>query len=108
MRGDRITGIERVFAGTLPGGLYSGVYDADVPGRIQWSEAPELSGYKAHPMAFAECDGALHVAIKPHLNRLVDGEQPRWETAYTLPGEVTRISSGLRGLTTIPHPAPLA
>ncbi len=105
MHRDRVTGIERVFAGTLPGGLYSGVYDADVPGRIRWSESPELSGYRARPMAFAECDGALHVAIKPHLYRLVDGETPRWEKVYTLPGEVTRISSGLRGLTTIAHPS---
>jgi hypothetical protein len=58
-----------------------------VPGHIRWSESPELSGYKARPKAFAECGGVLHVVIKPHLYRLVDGEQPRWETVYTLPGE---------------------
>ncbi|MCY1014852.1 hypothetical protein [Pyxidicoccus sp. MSG2] len=102
---DTVTGCERLFAGTLTNGVYSGVYDESAPGRIRWDEAPELSGYAARPMAFAVCDGALHVAIKPHLYRRVDGEAPRWEKVYTLPEEVTRISSGLRGLTTIPSPS---
>ncbi|MDC0711352.1 hypothetical protein POL68_22975 [Stigmatella sp. ncwal1] len=102
---DTVTGIEHVFAGTLPGGLFRGGYDAAVPGSIHWDEAPELADYKARPMAFAVCNGALHVAIKPHLYRRVDGEAPRWEKVYTLPEDVTRISSGLRGLTTVPHPS---
>lgn len=102
---DRVTGLERVFAGTLPGGLYSGVHDPTMPGGIRWDAFPELTGYKTRPMAFAVCNGALHVAIKPHLYRRVDGEQPRWEPVYTLPEEVARISSGLRGLTTLPSPS---
>jgi hypothetical protein len=102
---DTVTGVERVFAGALPSGLYSGVYDPAVPGKIRWDEAPELAGYTDRPMAFAVCNGALHVAINPHLYRRVDGERPRWEVVHTLPEGVSRISSGLRGLTTIPHPA---
>jgi hypothetical protein len=102
---DTVTGIEHVFAGALPGGLFRGGYDASVPGGIHWDDTPELSGYKGRPMAFAVCEGALHVAIKPHLYRRVDGEAPRWEKVYTLPEEVARISSGLRGLTSVPHPS---
>ncbi len=102
---DTVTGVERVFAGTLPSGLYGGVYDPTAPGKIRWDERPELSGYGDRPMAFAVCNGALHVAINPHLYRRVDGESPRWEVVYTLPEAVSRISSGLRGLMTIPHPS---
>src|SRR5580658_2499196 len=39
---DRITGIDYAFAGHDPHGIFSGVYDPTVPGRIRWSQAPEL------------------------------------------------------------------
>jgi len=100
---DSVTGVDRVFAGTSPNGIYSGAYDPTAPGRVAWDEAPELSQYANRPMAFAVCDGALHAAIKPHLYRRSDGPQPRWEQVYTLPEGVSRISCGLRGLTTIPR-----
>lgn len=100
---DTVTGVDRVFAGTSPNGIYSGAYDAMAPGRLAWDDAPEFSKYENRPMAFAVCNGALHVAIKPHLYRRIDGAQPRWELVYTLPEGVSRISCGLRGLTTIPH-----
>jgi hypothetical protein len=100
---DTITGVDRVFAGTAPNGIYSGAYDPEQPGKIAWDDAPELANYEKRPMGFAVCNGALHVAIKPHLYRRIDGPQPRWEQVYTLPEGVSLISSGLRGLTTIPH-----
>jgi hypothetical protein len=101
---DTVTGVDRVFAGTSPNGIYSGAYDPTEPGKLAWDEAPELSQVHNRPMAFAVCNGALHVTIKPHLYRRIDGAQPRWERVYTLPEEVSR-SRGLRGLTTIPHPS---
>ncbi len=101
---DRVTGVDRVFAGTLPAGLFSGVYDPAVPGRVRWDGTPELSGYQARAMGFAECGGDLYVAIKPNLYRRIDGEHPRWEKVHTIPGEFAKESSGLRGLTTIDKP----
>jgi hypothetical protein len=98
---DRVTGVDRVFAGSLPSGLFSGVYDPAAPGRIHWDSTPELSGYQARAMGFAECGGDLYVAIKPNLYRRIDGEHPRWERVYTIPGDFVKESSGLRGLTTI-------
>jgi hypothetical protein len=100
---DTVTGVDRVFAGTSPNGIYSGAYDPMEPGTVAWDDAPELSKYQNRPMAFAVCNGALHVAIKPHLYRRIDGAQPRWEVVYTLPEGVSLISCGLRGLTTIRH-----
>jgi hypothetical protein len=101
---DRVTGVDRVFAGILPAGLFSGVYDPAVPGRIRWETTPELAGYQARTMGFADCNGDLYVAIKPSLYRRIDGEHPRWEKVYTIPGPFVKESSGLRGLTAVDRP----
>ncbi|WNG38789.1 hypothetical protein F0U61_37800 [Archangium violaceum] len=102
---DKVTGLERLFAGTAPMGIFSGVLDLDVPGSIRWDTRPELEGYRKRPMGFAECNGVLHAIIHPGIYRRVDGERPRWEQVYTFPEQVIPISSGLRGLTAIPHPS---
>lgn len=101
---DRVTGQERVFAGTAPTGIFSGVHDADVPGRIRWDADAELSGYTRRPMSFTECNGELYVSIKPDIYRRIDGPAPRWEKVYTIPHPLVVPSSGFRGLTTVPDP----
>ena len=52
-----VTGQERVFAGTVPIGLFSGTYDPDAPGQIRWDARPELDGYSRRPMAATGIDG---------------------------------------------------
>ncbi len=100
---DRITGQQRVFAGTLPTGIFSGTY---TPGSgIAWDTEPELVGYVGRPMAFAVSGGVLYAAIAPAVWRRVDGPEPRWEQAATYPFAVRPGgSSGLRGLTSITAP----
>jgi poly(A) polymerase len=102
---DKVTGLERVFAGTSPLGIFSGTYDAEVPGRIRWEDEAEMSGYMRRPMAFTECNGRLYVSIKPDIYRRIDGETPQWEKVYTIPVPLIVPSSGLRGLTTVPRPS---
>lgn len=101
---DRMTGQERVFAGTAPTGIFSGIFDPDVPGRIRWDADAELSGYTRRPMSFTECNGELYVSIKPDIYRRIDGPAPRWEKVYTIPLPLVVPSSGFRGLTTVPNP----
>jgi poly(A) polymerase len=102
---DKATGLERVFAGTSPLGIFSGTYDPEVPGKIRWEDKAEMAGYTRRPMAFTECNGRLYVSIKPDIYRRVDGETPRWEKVYTIPVPLIVPSSGLRGLTTVPRPS---
>jgi hypothetical protein len=102
---DKVTGVERVFAGTVPVGIVSGVFDPEAPGKIRWDAAAEMEGYTRRPMSFAECGGTLYVSIKPDLYRRIDGERPRWEKVYTIPVPLIVPSSGLRGLTTVPRPS---
>jgi len=102
---DTETGQERVFAGTAPTGIFSGVYDPGVPGRIRWDDTAELSGRTRRPMSFARCNGQLYVSIKPDIYRRIDGPAPRWEKVYTIGLPLVVPSSGFRGLTSVPDPA---
>jgi hypothetical protein len=109
---DRVTGVDRVFAGAYPGGIFSGVYDANVPGNIKWDRSPEFFKYEDRVMSFGECNGDLYVATKPAIYKRVDGATPTWVKVYEyeLEGAVDRKpsmqggSSGMRGLTAIKNP----
>ena len=113
---DRATGVDLVFAGQDPRGVFSGAYDPTVAGRIRWSVTPELdlstvsttgisgtNGY-VRVSSFAECNGQLYVAVGQHVYERIDGKQPHWRLLYTNsnPGRISE--TGLRGLTAIPAP----
>jgi hypothetical protein len=101
---DAISGVQRVFMASKDIGIFSGVYDAAVPGRIRWDKVPEFTGMDGRPMAFCECAGSLYFSSYAKLYRRVDGAQPRWELVYEHPVVVNEGGSGLRGLTTTPNP----
>ena len=94
---DRVTGVDMVFAGDNPHGIFSGVYDPGVPGRIRWSRAPEFSpgpilagefpGLQNPPRvtSFAECNGRLYAAVGQQIYERVDGANPDWRLVYTNP-----------------------
>jgi hypothetical protein len=112
---DRATGVDLVFAGADPRGIFSGVYDAGAPGRIRWTSAPELDittidaasfpglGGRLRVMSFAECDGLLYATVGQQIFVRSDGAQASWRSIYTnpFPGH---SESGLRGLTAITAP----
>lgn len=112
---DRITGIDYVFAGQDPNGIFAGVYDPMVPGRIRWSPTPELD-VSAIPTAdfpgmegrlritgFSECNGRIYASAGQQIYERIDGPIPHWRLIYTnrSPG---RSETGLRGLTAVPRP----
>jgi hypothetical protein len=112
---DRVTGIDTVFAGEDPNGIYAGAYDPAVSGRIRWSEAPELDisaiptpGFAGtennlRVTSFAEANDRLYAAVGQQIYERIDGTVPRWRLIYAnrSPGY---SRSGLRGLTAIPNP----
>jgi poly(A) polymerase len=110
---DRATGVDRVFLGNEPFGIYSGAFDA-ASGRLSWGSAPELdiAQISAPPSpglslrrvsSFAECNGTLYAAVGQQIYRRVDGAVPRWQLLYTNP-KPGYSETGLRGLTAIPNP----
>jgi hypothetical protein len=110
---DSVTGIDHVFAGHDPHGIFSGVYDPSVPGRIRWSDTPELDLSTLSPAAagvrevrvasFAECNGRLYATVGQQIYERTDGATPQWRLIYANrnPG---RSETGLRGLTAVPSP----
>ena len=113
---DAVTGVDYVFAGQDPHGIFRGAYDPTVPGRIRWSDAPELDistiSLEAFPQlegqlrisSFAECDGRLYAAVGQQIYERTDGAQPHWRLIYSNP-RPGRSQTGLRGLTAVPDPA---
>lgn len=113
---DQQTGIDLAFAGQDPRGVFSGVYDAIVPGRIRWGATPELdiSGISTSAFpglagrlrvsSFAECNGRLYAAVGQQIYERIDGAAPHWRLVYTNP-HPRRSETGLRGLTAVPSPS---
>jgi hypothetical protein len=113
---DRLTGIDYVFAGQGPDGIYRGAYDPAVPGRIRWDPTPELDistiPLSAFPgmqgnlriTSFAEANDRLYAAVGQQIYVRVDGASPQWRVIYSNPTPGFS-RSGLRGLTAIPNPA---
>ncbi len=110
---DRVSGIDLVFAGQDPRGIFSGTYDPAAAGRIRWSAAPELdlagvstagisgrNGY-LRVSSFAEANGRLYVAIGQQIYERIDGPAPQWRLVYTNP-RPGHSETGLRGLTAVP------
>jgi hypothetical protein len=108
---DRVTGIDLVFAGQMPHGIFAGHYDTTVPGRIRWAAAPELdassvsiafSGLTSRPRvsSFAEANGRLYAAVGQQIFERRDGTTPQWRLVYTNP-QPGHSETGLRGLTAI-------
>jgi hypothetical protein len=110
---DRQTGIDLVFAGQDPRGIFSGGYDAAVPGRIRWAATPELdisristsafSGLagRLRVSSFAECDNRLYAAVGQQIYERIDGPEPQRRLVYTNP-HPGHSETGLRGLTAVP------
>src|SRR5947207_1182769 len=112
---DRTTGVDFIFAGEMPRGIFSGGYDPAAPGHIGWGAVPELdasavstafSGLagRLRVSSFAEANGRLYAAIGQQIYERSDGTAPQWRLIYTNshPGH---SETGLRGLTAIPGSA---
>jgi len=113
---DRVTGVDLVFAGEMPRGIFSGAYDAATPTRIRWSAAPELAasaaatdfpglGGRLRVSSFAEANGRLYAAVGQQIFERTDGPAPSWKPVYTNP-RPGHSETGLRGLTAIHDAGP--
>jgi hypothetical protein len=110
---DRVSGIDLVFAGQDPRGIFSGTYDPAAAGGVRWSAAPELdlsgvstagisgrNGY-LRVSSFAEANSRLYAAIGQQVYERIDGAAPQWRLVYANPNP-GHSETGLRGLTAIP------
>ena len=76
---DKVTRIERIFAGTNKG-VMSGVYDPAAQGRIRWDKSAEAENPAGeHGMGFCNCNGLLYCATSRRIYQRTDGTAPAWE-----------------------------
>jgi len=102
---DRVTGVDRIFVAAGALGIYSGVYDPTLPGKIRWDHQPELGPVRIRPMAFAEANGVLYASAGTSVYRRHDGPKPHWEKIYTDNTPEHWELGGIRGLTAVPAPS---
>ena len=109
---DAVTGVHHVFAGMRNGTIYRGAYDPTAPGRVRWSDTPEVTSssglrFLSAAVANGRVYAASGVADSPSgvtggLYERVDGPTPSWRIVYQWP---VVGNTGLRGLTAVPDPA---
>jgi hypothetical protein len=101
---DGKTGVDRIFVAAGALGIYGGVYDPGLPGKIRWDENAELGPVAIRPMSFAEANGVLYASAGTSVYRRTDGPALRWEKAYSDNTPEHWELGGIRGLTTVPSP----
>jgi hypothetical protein len=105
---DAVTNVDRVFLTIGTQGVFSGVYDADVPGKIAWDEKPEIGPLRVRPLGIATADDALFFSSGDRIYRREDGPKPSYEVVHDLSDLAPFVRSavgGVRGLTAVPSPS---
>jgi hypothetical protein len=109
---DRVTGVDMVFAGEMPRGIFAGAYDPAAVGQIRWETTAELDASsvstaflglagRLRVSSFAEANGRLYAAVGHQVFERIDGPTPRWRLVYSNP-RPGHSETGLRGLTAVP------
>ncbi len=101
---DGKTGVDRIFVAAGALGIYSGVYDAEEPGRIRWDKKAELGPVSIRPMAFVEANGSVYASAGVSVYRRKDGLSPVWEKVYSDETREHWELGGIRGLTAVRSP----
>jgi hypothetical protein len=101
---DQRTGVDRIFVAAGALGIYSGVYDANQPGRICWGGEAELGPVTIRPMSFVEANGSLYASAGVSVYRRTDGPSPVWEKVYSDKTREHWELGGIRGLSAVPSP----
>ena len=76
---DAVTGVDRLFVSIGELGLFAGVYDPAVPGRIRWDAKPETGPLLTRPLAIVEANGGMVFSAGAAIYRRIDGPAPTYE-----------------------------
>ena len=105
---DKVTGIDRLFLAAGVDGVFSGVYDPAVPGKIRWDRSSETGTLRARPLAIVEANGDLFYSADRAVWRRIDGPSPQYEKIHDLSDLRDSASyspvGGIRGMTAIANP----
>jgi len=106
---DRVTGIDRVYLTIGTVGIFSGVYDPSLPGKIKWDTEPEQGPLDTRPLSIVEANDKLYFTAGSYVYERINGPNASWKIVYDMSDElngeqVNPAIGGYRGLTAIPNP----
>jgi len=104
---DQITGIEQLYITVGTTGIFTGVYDPNTTGKIQWNSTPEFGPLNIRPLGIASANSVLYFSSGAKLYKRNDGYNPTYSVAHDFSDLNSNINSavgGIRGLSAISNP----
>ncbi len=104
---DQITGIEQIYITVGTKGIFTGVYDPNSTGKIQWNVSPEFGPVNIRPLGITAANNTLYFSSGNKLYKRNDGENPTYSVVHDfsdLNPNVNSAVGGIRGLSTISNP----
>lgn len=104
---DQITGVEQLYISVGTKGIFTGVYDPNITGKIQWNSIPEFGPVNIRPLGITSVNNALYFSSGNKLYKRNDGINPTYSVAHDFSDLNSYINSavgGIRGLTAISNP----
>jgi poly(A) polymerase len=85
-----VTGVDRIFFTVGVKGVWSGVYDPGVPGKIRWDDHSETGDVASRPLAMIEANNCLLFSSGKLIYRRNDGASP----SYTIVHDMSDLYPG--------------
>ena len=101
---DQITGAEHLLVSVGTKGIFSGRYNPNISGKIEWSLEPEIGPLDIRPLGIAISNNSLYFSSGNKLYIRNDGEYPTYSIVHDFSDLSININSavgGIRGLTVI-------
>lgn len=110
---DYVTGAQYLIIGAANGGIFKGVYDPNVAGKIRWVGGNEVNSQFGRPQSMTVCKDTLYASFDyggltvtgqtGGLFKRVDGVNPSWQQVYTFYNpSFPNYNQTLRGVSTVP------
>jgi len=104
---DQITGIEKIYVSVGIQGIFTGTYNPNITGSINWTSIPEIGPLSIRSLGIAQANNGLYFSSGNKLYKRNDGVNFSYSVIHDFSDLSTTINSavgGIRGLTTISNP----
>ena len=104
---DQITGIEQIYVSVGTHGIFTGTYNPNITGNIDWNSTPEIGPLSIRSLGIAQANNGLYFSSGNKLYKREDGVNFSYSVIHDFSDLSTSINSavgGIRGLTTISNP----
>ena len=99
---DQVTGEEMLFTSVGTNGIFSGKYNPNLEGKIQWNSIPEYGSLDMRPLSIVVADNVLYFSSGNKIYKRIDGTDPSYSIVHDFSDLSSNINSavgGIRGLT---------